>query len=78
MHGGGDEFDLPFAATFAFSPLPFGDWVALSEDPIPQIGVVSDFFEEGSVEFFNAALLLGISFRIPLSPLNYLDVVERA
>ena len=78
MHGGGVGVDLPFRAVFAFSTLPFGDWVALFEDPFPQIGVVSEFFEEGSVEIFISGLGFGISFRIPLSPLDDFEVVKRA
>ena len=70
VHGGGVGVDLPLGAVFAFSTLPFGDWVALFEDPFPQFGVVSEFFEEGSVEIFHCGLLLGISFRTSLISLE--------
>ena len=78
VQGGGVGVDLPLGAIFAFSTLPFGDWVALFEDPFPQFGVVSEFFEEGSVEILISGLGFGIPFRIPLSPLDDCEVVEFA
>jgi hypothetical protein len=52
VHGGGDEFDLPFAVVFAFSTLPFGDLIALFADPFHQFGVLEDLGDEGSVEIW--------------------------
>ena len=80
VHGGGVGVDLPVEVVFAFSTLPLGELVALFADPFHQFGVLEDLGEEGSAEILFLGLgLLGfrISFRIPLSPLDYLDVVER-
>jgi hypothetical protein len=58
----------------------FCELVALFADPFHQFGVLEHLGEEGSAEILFLGLgLLGfrISFRIPLSPLDYFEVVKR-